>query len=180
MSIKPPTLVQARASDLSLIDRWLVQPDMRRWWGNPMDTQCEMRLGIYCHDDIGRVYLILDRANRPVGLVSLIHARATVGARIQWSSHLPKNAWEIGILIASKTDRRRGYGKKVLVEAQNIVATFSDDPLFAWIKKDNAASLAVFAALGYRQIDNAHIASYRFALFRYDHQRIRGNGTRNL
>ncbi len=161
----------ATPRDLPMIDRWLVQPDMRRWWGNPMDTQCEMRLGIYCHDDIGRVYLILDRTNRPVGLVSLIHARAAVGARIKWSSHLPQMAWEIGILIASKRDRRSGFGTKVLVDAHNIVASFSRDPLFAWIEKDNKASLATFAALGYRQIHKPEIASYSSALLRYDHER---------
>ena len=128
-----------------------------------------MRLGIYCHDDIGRVYLIVDRTSRPVGLVSLIHAKAAVNTRVKWSKHLPEKSWEIGILIAAKRNRRKGLGKKVLVEAQIIVATFSDDPLFAWIEKDNVASLVTFAALGYRQIHNPQIASYSCELLRYDH-----------
>ncbi len=168
MPIKTPILMQARPCDLPLINSWLVQPDMRRWWGNPMDNQCEMRLGIYCHDDIGRVDLILDHTNRPIGLVSLIHARAAVGARVKWSSHLPAKSWEIGILIASKRYRQRGLGKKALIEAHNIVATVNDDPLFAWIEKDNAASLATFRSLGYRQIHKPQIASYSCGLLRYD------------
>ena len=170
MPITPSILKQASRRDLPLINSWLVQPDMRRWWGNPIDNQCEMRLGIYCRDDIGRVYLILDRTRRPVGLVSLIHARAAVGARVKWSNHLPEKSWEIGILIASKRNRRKGLGAKALVEAHNIVATFSDDPLFAWIEKDNQASLATFVALGYRQVNDPQIASFSCALLRYDRQ----------
>ncbi len=168
MPTKSPILVQARLPDLPLINSWLVQPDMRRWWGNPMDNQCEMRLGIHCSDDIGRVYLIRDRIRRSIGLVSLIHAKATIGARVKWSSHLPAKSWEIGILIAAKRNRQRGLGKKALVEAHNIVATVNDDPLFAWIEKDNAASLATFGSLGYRQMHNPEIASFSSLLLRYD------------
>ncbi|MCP4935395.1 MAG: hypothetical protein GY927_14635 [bacterium] len=160
MPIKPSILMQASRHDLPLINSWLVRPDMRRWWRNPMNNQCEMRLGIHCPDDIGRVYLIVDRISRLVGLISLIHAKAAVGQMVKSS---PRK-----ILGNRHINRLKEHGRKALVEAHTIVATVCDDLLFAWIEKDNAASLAVFNSFGYRQIRNPQIASYSCEFLRYD------------
>ena len=41
-------LTQATLHDLRLINRWLVQPAMRRWWGSPVSTGILQELCV-CH-----------------------------------------------------------------------------------------------------------------------------------
>ena len=160
-------LVPARPFDLPVIKHWLIQSDIRRWWGSPIGTHCEMRLGIVCHQDIGQIFLILDTKNKPIGLVSMIHATALASSRVGWPKFLPPDAWEIGILIAQRSNRQRGIGTASLLEAQKIVAKHSKDPVFAWIEKDNAASLATVARLGYRRVFEHETASYSSAVWQY-------------
>ena len=162
-------LTPATIDDLPLINRWLVLPEIRRWWGSPISNQVEMRLGIRVADEIGRVFLICEANSGPVGLVSLIHTKAMAGSPIGWPEFLPANAWEIGILIADRKVRKRGLGTRALLEAQNLVFTPFDDPVFAWIEKDNEASLACFAKLGYVRANENETASMSSAPLRYDH-----------
>ena len=165
---KSPLLIPARMGDLPLINRWLTLPSIRRWWGSPVSTQIEMRLGIKVPDEIGRVFLIIAENAGPVGLVSVIHTKAMARSPIGWPKYLPWQAWEIGILIADRRNRRRGLGIKALREAQSLVFDKPGDPVFAWIEKDNVASLAVFARLGYRRVYESETANYSSALLQYD------------
>lgn len=160
-------LVPARPCDLPVIKRWLIRSDIRRWWGSPIGTHCEMRLGIVCHRDIGQIFLILDIKNKPIGFVSMIHAKALASSRIGWPDFLPPNAWEIGILIAKRSDRQRGIAMASLLEAQKIVSKRSKDPLFAWIEKDNIASLATVVKLGFHRVFEPETASYSLAVWKY-------------
>ena len=177
MPLRKPlsTLVEARASDLPLIDRWLIQRDICRWWGSPVYTQSEMRLGLFCHGDIGRVFIIHDMKKRPLGLVSVINVAAIAGSPIAWPSFLPKRAWEISILIARKGDRRRGIGTSSLHQAHKITCKDSVDPVFAWIEKDNKASLATFGKLGYLRAYEEETKTCSFALLQFDEHRSREN-----
>jgi len=162
-------LRQATLHDLPLIYRWLVQPDIRRWWGSPVSTQLEMRLGIMVPDNIGRVFLILvGGKSKPVGLVSVIHTRAMACSPIGWPKFLPPQAYEVGILIADRKNRQRGLGIRALCEAHRLALTGAPDPVFAWIEKDNKASLACFAKFGYVRDYEKETASYSSALLRYD------------
>ena len=155
-------------SDLPLINSWLVLPEIRRWWGSPVSTQIEMCLGIRVHDEIGQVFLIQDKRSNPVGLVSVIHTKAMAGSPIGWPKYLPSKAWEIGILIADRKNRRRGLGIRALREAQRLVLDPLVDPVFAWIEKDNKPSLAVFTKLGYRCVYEIETKTYSSALLQYD------------
>lgn len=160
-------LVPARPCDLPVIKRWLIRSDIRRWWGSPIGTHCEMRLGIVCPQYIGQIFLILDIKNKPIGLVSMIHAKALASSRIGWPKFLPNKAWEIGILIAKRSNRQRGIGTASLLEAQKIVSKRSKDPVFAWIEKENTASLATVVRLGYRRVFENETASYSSAVWNY-------------
>jgi Acetyltransferase (GNAT) domain len=166
-------LVSARPCDLPVIKRWLVRSDIRRWWGSPIGTHCEMRLGIVSHRNLGRIFLILDIKNKPIGLVSMIHAKALASSRIGWPKFLPSNAWEIGILIAERSNRQRGIGTTSLLEAQKNVSKHSKDPVFAWIEKDNTASLAMVVRLGYRRVFENETTSYSSAVWKYTPEQIR-------
>ena len=140
----------AALADLPLINRWLVQPGIRRWWGTPIGTQKEMRLGVMVPKESGQVFLIIrPGTGRPIGLVSLIHARAFDRSVLNWPVFLPQQAWEIGILIADRRDRRKGLGTRALQEVRKHMPIAANEPIFAWIKKDNKASLATFVKLGY-------------------------------
>ncbi len=161
----------ASLENLPLINRWLVQPGIRRWWGAPISTQKEMRLGIMVPKEIGQVFLIFGQTtDRPLGLVSLIHARAFSRSAINWPDFLPQQAWEIGILIADRKDRQKGLGTRALQEAPKHMPVTMDEPVFAWIKKDNRASLATFAKLGYVPACEKEAARYCSCsvLLRYD------------
>ncbi len=161
-------LTPATIHDLALINRWLILPEIRRWWGCPVSTQIEMRLGIMVPDLMGRIFLIKGRNGGPVGLVSVIHTKAMARSPIGWPKYLPRQAFEIGILIADRKNRQRGLGSKALLEAHRLVLTPLTDPGFAWIEKDNKASLACFAKLGYVRVFETQTASFSSALLRYD------------
>ena len=116
-------LIPATIHDLPLINRWLVRPQIRRWWGSPVSNQIEMRLGIMVPDMMGRVFLIKGHRGAPVGLLSVIHTRAMARSPIGWPKYLPRHAWEISILIADRKNRQRGLGSKALLEAHRLHLT---------------------------------------------------------
>lgn len=56
------------ASDLDMVDDWLQQPHVARWWGNPTDELTRVRRRILEGADAGTRMLIVSADDRPVGL----------------------------------------------------------------------------------------------------------------
>lgn len=161
-------LVLACPYDLPLIDRWLAQGDIRRWWGCVVPNQREMRVGMGCQSGKAHIFLILNDQREPVGFLSLLQAKLITKALHDWPPYLPLDAWEIGIVMARQSDRRKGLATKALRMAHEYVSKRSAKPVFAFILKSNEASLCTFKKLGYDRVLDKRVSTSDWAVLRYD------------
>ncbi len=114
--LRPITFEPVRPQHYPLLRRWLAQPHMQEWWGEP-----EQELG-YIRDmvegrDTTRPYLIL-LAQEPVGYIQYWfighHQNAAWIRDHPWLTELPSNAVGIDLSIGEPHKLSQGIGSAAL------------------------------------------------------------------
>jgi aminoglycoside 6'-N-acetyltransferase len=54
------------SEDLPLLGRWLAEPHLKKWWGDPVEALAEIRQAM---DDVATEPLIVELDGRPIGYV---------------------------------------------------------------------------------------------------------------
>ncbi len=105
--------------DSDLVNRWLFDPEVRRWWGDAASAMAEIRLALESPTAICR--LIEDgRSGLPIGYAQAVELGQQGGTL---PAGLEPGTWDCDLFIASQDHRGRGFGQAAL--AQLVTEVFS-------------------------------------------------------
>ncbi len=131
------------ADDWALIRAWIARPDVRKWWGNAIAAEAEMRLVAETGPAIARIVLV---EGTPVGYVHAIDAG-------HWGSALPDGmppgTWDVDIFIAEL--RGRGVGEAALnLLADEVFSTTLAVALSVFVSLANEPAIRAYERAGFQ------------------------------
>lgn len=99
------------ARDRDLVHRWLLDPEVRRWWGNAASATAEIRMAMESQAALCRLIETRDADWLPIGYAQAFELG-------QLSSRLPDGldagTWDCDVFIGSPAHRGRGFGQAAL------------------------------------------------------------------
>ncbi|GMW03470.1 MAG: hypothetical protein AMXMBFR84_46040 [Candidatus Hydrogenedentota bacterium] len=139
-------LLPVQEHDLPLIESWLVQPHVARWFGAKSDWLTEIASNL--HSD-WIWHFRVDANGTPIGFVQYYDvAKAPPGP---WS-HQPPHTYGIDFLVGSTEALRQGYGKAMLTSLyETIQQRHGPCRVVADPDEENVASIRALRSAGFHR-----------------------------
>lgn len=141
-----------RRDDLPLLQGWLAQPHVARWWGDPPESLAEIEDKYLARvEDQGHVApWVMEVEGEPVGWVQWYR----VADEAEWFPHLaiPTGTVGVDLAIGDPDHVGRGLGRRLLLEfVHHVVRAAAPDAPEVWIDPDprNEAALCCYRAAGF-------------------------------
>lgn len=137
-------LAAVEPADFALIERWLGEAHVRKYWGDPAETLLDLSRPIE-----GRELALVVADGRKVGLVVRQHpTRQELDAA--GLSGIPETAVDIDIMIGEADAQNRGAGRAAIgIVAETALANPAVPLVIAATMVDNRASRRAFAHAGF-------------------------------
>ncbi len=146
--IAPAVLLRPVArTDEALIEAWIRQPDIQRWWGDAASAFAEVRLALSSPSALCRIIQVDGRA---AGYGHAIDAAL-------WGSHLPQGlpagTWDLDLFIAEPATRGRGAGEAALrLLTAEVFSTTLAVAVSVFTSVKNEAAVRVYEKAGFRWV----------------------------
>lgn len=96
--------------EFDLVHHWLIDPEVRRWWGDAASAMAEIRLALESPTAICRLIEPAGSAS-PIGYAQAIELGLESG---KLPNGLEPGTWDCDLFIASQEYRGRGFGQAAL------------------------------------------------------------------
>ena len=93
------------SADRSIINRWVQNPGVQRWWGNAASADAEIRLAL---DSDAAICRMIEFGGLPIGYAQAVDGGFAGTAR---PSQIPPGSWDCDLFIGSETHRGQGHGQ---------------------------------------------------------------------
>ena len=141
------TLRPVTRLDEALIERWIRQPDIQRWWGDRDSAFAEVRQAMTSPSAICR---IIDVAGEAVGYAHAIDA-AVWGDALP--DGLPAGSWDIDLFIAVPGMRGRGVGETALQAlTDEVFSTTLAVAVSVFVSVKSEAAVRAYEKAGYHWV----------------------------
>ncbi len=143
----PVELRPLTRADEALIDRWITQPEIQRWWGDGASAFAEVRLAQESPSAICRIVMV---GGKPAGYGHAIDAGL-------WGSALPEGlqpgTWDVDLFIAEASARGRGAGETALgILIDEVFATTMALAVSVFVSIRNEAAVRIYEKAGFRWV----------------------------
>ena len=140
------TLRSVSRSDETLIERWIRQPEIQRWWGDAASAFAEIRLAQSSPSALCCVILV---DGRPAGYAHAIDA-ALWGELPQG---LPSGTWDVDLFIAEPDLRGKGAGEAALrLLVDEVFSTTLAVAVSVFVSVRNEAAVRIYEKAGFRWV----------------------------
>ena len=141
------TLRPVAPADEAMIEAWIGQSDIQRWWGDAASAFAEVRLALCSPSAICRVIRVGDR---PAGYAHAIDAAL-------WGSELPQGlppgTWDLDLFIAEASLRGKGAGETALhLLIDEVFSTTLAVAVSVFTSVRNETAVRVFEKAGFRWV----------------------------
>lgn len=148
--ISPSSTVALRPltrADEDLVERWIRQPDIQRWWGNAATAFAELQLARQSPSALCRM---IEADGRPVGYAHAIDA-ALWGPALP--EGLPAGTWDVDLFIAEPDARGRGVGQAALrLLVEEVLTTTLAVAVSVFVSVRNEAAVRAYEKAGFRWV----------------------------
>ena len=146
-SFAPPIVLRAVTdADEALIERWIRQPDIQRWWGNAGSAFAEVKLALESQSALCRIILVEGLA---AGYAHACDA-ALWGAL---PDGLPAGTWDLDLFIADPTARGKGAGEAALrLLTDEVFSTTFAMAVSVFVSVRNEAVVRIYERAGFRWV----------------------------
>lgn len=133
--------------DWSLLSRWLRDPSVERWWGDPGSSEAGIRLVIETPSGVARMIQV---DGRPVGYAHAIDATF-------WGEELPDSlpqwTWDVDLFVGDPQWRGRNIGERALdLLAAEVFQTTFAMALSVFVSVRNEAAVRAYERAGFRWV----------------------------
>lgn len=133
--------------DETLIERWIKQPEIQRWWGDGASAFAEVRLAQESPSAICRIVMV---DGKPSGYAHAIDAAL-------WGNSLPEGlmpgTWDVDLFIAEPAARGRGAGELALrLLIDEVFATTLALAVSVFVSVRNEAAVRIYEKAGFHWV----------------------------
>jgi aminoglycoside 6'-N-acetyltransferase len=135
------------AQDLPLLRRWLAEPHLKEWWGDPVEALAEIEQAM---DDVATEPLIVELDGRPIGYAQSYDPHLEDGHPYQ---DQPFGTLGIDISIGEPDLVDKGHGSEIVRRFAELL--FSEGAPRIIIDPDpaNARAIRAYEKAGFREFD---------------------------
>ena len=144
---EPVSLRPLLRADEALIERWIKQPEIQRWWGDAASAFAEVRLAQESPSAICRIVTV---NGEPAGYGHAIDAGL-------WGHSLPEGlkpgTWDVDLFIAEPAARGRGAGEMALrALVDEVFATTMALAVSVFVSVRNEAAVRIYEKAGFHWV----------------------------